>query len=87
MFEAVKTAWRHAMTEPNNATWCPVRLGACGTAVVYHAAAAWMVFGQRTHVDMTLLGQYIEHMAGLIGVATGALSVKTAAKADAKEGA
>jgi hypothetical protein len=90
MFQALKTlaqkasdAWTDAITEPNNQTVCPVRLGAFGTAIVYHAAAAYMVFGQSTKVDMSVLGAYVTHMAGLLAVTSGSAGIKSLMKGDA----
>lgn len=80
---SVATFMRHILTEPDNATACPVRVGWLVTLVTYHIAAAWMVIGQHLAIDIAALGQYIQHMSTLN--AAGALSVgaKALMKADA----
>lgn len=83
LVDRVAALWRQATTERDNSTSCPVRLGAVTTAAVYHAAAAWMVFGQGAAIDAPLLGAYVQHMATLIGVTAGGVGVKSALKGDA----
>lgn len=83
MLDSIRAAWRNAMTEGDNATHCPVRLGAFGTGVVYHAAAAWMVLGQHTHIDMAVLGQYVQHMGLLVAATAGGVGAKALLHADA----
>lgn len=76
-------AIRKMLTEKDNLTQCPVRVGVVGTGVMYHLTAAWMVFGQHAAIDMSLLGQYIHHMSELAGVSAVAIGAKSAMKADA----
>ena len=83
IFDPIINAWKQATTEGDNTTTCPVRLGAIGTALVYHVAATYMVFGQKTAIDAVLLGQYIQHMAMLIGVTAGGIGAKAVLKGDA----
>ena len=84
ILDPIIAAWKQATTEGNNTTTCPVRLGLVGTVVIYHAAAAWMVFGQGTSMDMAILGQYVQHMATVIGTAGAAIGVKSLMKGDAE---
>jgi hypothetical protein len=71
------------LTERDNKTHCPVRVGTFGAALVYHVAAAWMVIGQGDHITMAMLGQYILHMGGLCSVGVAGVALKSASGADA----
>lgn len=75
----------HLLTEKDNRTMCPVRSATALTAITYHAAAvAGVVLGQ-VHLDIATLGQYLQHMATLIGVGGTTVGVKSALKADAEK--
>lgn len=72
------------ITEGDNATQCPVRVGAVATAAVYHAGAVFMIIAQHVTIDISMLGQYIQHMSTLIGVAGVSIGAKSAMKGDAQ---
>lgn len=72
------------LSESDNATPCPVRWGGAITAFIYHAGAVFMLAFQGFHLDMAALGQYVQHMATLIGVVAGGAGVKSILKADAQ---
>jgi biotin transporter BioY len=74
---------KRMLTEKDNVTQCPVRMGVVGTGVMYHVGAAWMVMGQHAALDMTLLGQYIHHMSELALASATAIGAKSVMKADA----
>lgn len=74
---------RKMLTEKDNVTQCPIRIGVVGTGVMYHLTAAWMVFGQHASIDMALLGQYIHHMSELSLASGVAIGAKSVMKADA----
>lgn len=84
LFQDLGKTWKEATTERDGVTKCPVRLGAIGTAVIYHVAALWMVFGQKAAVDVAMLGQYVQHMSTLIGVAAVGIGAKSVMKGDAQ---
>lgn len=75
---------RKLLTEKDNTTQCPIRVGVVGTGVMYHLTAAWMVFGQHAAIDMSLLGQYIHHMSELALVGAGAIGAKAAMTGETK---
>ena len=75
---------KNALTERDNATFCPVRLGAFGTALVYHLAAAIGFFFHQLTLDMNTLGLYIQHMSLLGGAMAGGIGVKSLSKSDAQ---
>jgi hypothetical protein len=81
MFEALKKM----LTEGDNTTPCPVRVATAITAFLYHAGATVGLVMHDMHLDMATLGQYIQHMALLIGAGGGTVGLKSALKADAKD--
>lgn len=74
---------RKMLTEGDNSTYCPVRVGMVGTGAVYHAAAAFMVIAQHQTLGMDMLGQYINHMSILGASTAGSVGAKALMKADA----
>lgn len=84
LFSDLGKSWKAATTEHDGETKCPVRLGAIGTAIIYHAGAAWMVFGQHTSLDVAIMGQYVQHMCYLIGTSGLAIGAKSVMKGDAQ---
>lgn len=76
---------RKAITERDNATPCPVRIGWIGAGAIYHVAAAWMVFGQHAAIDIAVLGQYVDHMVKLVLTGGAAIGAKSILKADADQ--
>ena len=74
---------QHALTEKDNATFCPVRIGGVTTGVLYHIAAGVGVLMHSVTLDMASLGMYIQHMMTLVGVSGATIGVKSVMKADA----
>lgn len=71
------------LTERDNQTHCPFRVGGAGIVLVYHVAVVWMVVGQHVAIDMAQMGLYIQHMCTLIGVGALSVGAKAVMKADA----
>jgi len=71
------------ITERDNKTHCPVRVGTFLTAFIYHAGAFWMVLGQHAAVDIHLLGEYIQHMSLLTAVGATGTGMKSMLGSDA----
>ncbi len=75
---------KHILTESDNATACPVRVGSGVVGLIYHAAAGAGVYLGSMHIDIVTLGQYMRHMIELVGVAAAGIGVKSAMKGDAQ---
>lgn len=75
---------KNILTEKNNATGCPVRIGFLLTGLIYHVGAFVMILVQHANIDMLMLGQYIQHMSLLGGVMAGGIGAKSVLKGDAQ---
>ena len=73
-------------TESDNQTPCPVRVAAGATNVIYHMAAIAGVYIGAIHLDIVTLGQYLQHMATLIGVSGATVGAKSMMRGDAQGG-
>jgi hypothetical protein len=70
-------------SEADNQTPCPVRVAAGISNVIYHLAAVAGICMGSIHLDISTLGQYLQHMATLIGVGGVSVGAKSIMKADA----
>jgi hypothetical protein len=79
----MKVLIRDLFTEPNGSTWCPARVAVGLAAVSYHLAIlAGLTLGQ-IRLDISTLGQYLNHLTLLIGAGTGAVCLKSRLGGDA----
>ena len=74
----------NVLTEGDNKTHCPVRLGTSISAALYHVAAVVGAYMGSIHIDIATLGQYLQHMSLLFGVTGLAVGAKAIMGADAK---
>ena len=71
------------ITEGDNSTVCPVRVGSTIVGFLYHVAIVAGVYLEHLHLDMASLGQYIQHMMVLIGTMAAGIGAKSVLKGDA----
>jgi hypothetical protein len=81
--DTAKKVILHVATEPDGESFCPVRIGTMFAGLTYHVGAAFMIFHQNMQLDMSILGQYIQHMSTLIGVSAAGIGAKSVLKGDA----
>ena len=73
------------VTEPDNATLCPVRVIILGVGVpLYHAFAGYALIARHLPLDFAVLGLYVQHMCTLGGTLAASLGAKSLGKADAR---
>lgn len=82
MLENLKEKFHNMMTEKDNSTVCPVRVGFIVVGVLYHVASFFMVMEQKFQLDMATMGQYVNHMIQLLGAGAVSITAKAALKGD-----
>lgn len=75
--------FKKMLSEGDNETLCPIRVGGGIMIAVYHAAAVGGLITHALALDWAALGQYVNHMTQMIGAAAASVGAKSLMKADA----
>ncbi len=76
--------WPKILTESDNVTPCPVRIGTTIATALYHLGVLVGMDLGTIGITMTTMGLYVNQVMTLLGVGGTVVGVKSVLKADAK---